>query len=397
MSEKGRERERGPDGVSALTSSATPLGESGGARSSEEEDVLERSTKKLDDDVIMQGATGDQDVHMEKMPSASVMKKPESDNQNAPKWSEEQKKIVDALPKLEVSDERLKELCKPWKDSLIITLLGKRIRLAELRTRLGSFDFELIDFENNYFTFRTANMELYQKWSSNFNLFINQQKKIALWVRIPILPMHCYAEEFMWEIRNTIGEALKIDMNNLAQVNHKSMLERGRHAWISVEVDLTKQLHFRFVIRRKVFIVMYEGIAVICFYCGKMLEKRPFHPRVSRSEQLRGRNDLHSGQREGPKGVSSATNSSRFAALVEDMEAEMRKEKDKIFTNKGPNMVWRKKVGDEKNDDCHSKVEQREENTQATNPLSQEKATSPIPSQNKHISHNNIGVNEEVA
>ncbi|KAI9127411.1 hypothetical protein K1719_001970 [Acacia pycnantha] len=105
--------------------------------------------------------------------------------------TEEQNTLLDSLPKLSMSDERLMSLCRPWKDALILTLLGKSANLAMMKDRIAwiliSKSFELIDLPNNYFLFKTGNRDLrlrllfegpwviqghylaVQRWSPNFN------------------------------------------------------------------------------------------------------------------------------------------------------------------------------------------------------------------------------------
>ncbi|KAI9088454.1 hypothetical protein K1719_029903 [Acacia pycnantha] len=105
--------------------------------------------------------------------------------------TEEQKILLDSLPKLNMSDERLMSLCRPWKDALILTLLGKSANLEMMKDRIAwiliSKSFELIDLPNNYFLFKTGNRDLrlrllfdgpwviqghylaVQRWSPNFN------------------------------------------------------------------------------------------------------------------------------------------------------------------------------------------------------------------------------------
>ncbi|XP_028800899.1 uncharacterized protein LOC114756151 [Neltuma alba] len=109
-----------------------------------------------------------------------------------------------------------------------------------------------------------------QRWSPNFNPYCNKVRKVAIWVRVPMLPMHCYSEECMWELGNLIGKALKVDMNTLAQSinNGNHTVERGKFARVSVEVDLNKKLQARFVLRRTIYTVEYEGLDAICFKCG---------------------------------------------------------------------------------------------------------------------------------
>ncbi|KAI9110090.1 hypothetical protein K1719_019131 [Acacia pycnantha] len=78
--------------------------------------------------------------------------------------TEEQKILLDSLPKLSMSDERLMSLCRPWKDALVLTLLGKSANFEMMKDRIAwilrSKSFELIDLPNNYFLFKTGNRDL---------------------------------------------------------------------------------------------------------------------------------------------------------------------------------------------------------------------------------------------
>lgn len=153
---------------------------------------------------------------------------------------------------------------------------------------MKSNDFELVDLPNNFYVFTTTNMEVkrrllfdgpwiiqghylaVQRWSPNFNRFCSKVQKVAIWVRIPILPIHCYSEEVLLELSNLIGKAIKVDLNTLAHcTDKKNVVERGKFARVSVEVDLSKKLQSRFVIRTRIFTVEYEGLDTICFKCGK--------------------------------------------------------------------------------------------------------------------------------
>ncbi|KAI9076185.1 hypothetical protein K1719_041883 [Acacia pycnantha] len=77
----------------------------------------------------------------------------------SPTLTEEHKILLDSLPKLSMSDERLMGLCRPWKDALILTVLGKSSNLEMMKDRIAwilrSKSFELIDLPNNYFLFKT--------------------------------------------------------------------------------------------------------------------------------------------------------------------------------------------------------------------------------------------------
>ncbi|KAI9126495.1 hypothetical protein K1719_002091 [Acacia pycnantha] len=86
------------------------------------------------------------------------------ENEISPALSEEHKTLLDSLPKLSMSDERLMDLCRPWKDALILTVLGKSVNLVMMKDRIAwilrSKSFELIDLPNNYFLFKTGNSDL---------------------------------------------------------------------------------------------------------------------------------------------------------------------------------------------------------------------------------------------
>lgn len=209
----------------------------------------------------------------------------------SPQLSEDQRKLVESIPKISISDERLKEMCKPWKDALILTLLGRQTNLNMMKDRvswmLKSENFEIIDLPNNYFVFRTTDKSLtskllfdgpwviqghylaVQRWSPNFNPYSNKRSKVAIWVRVPTLPIHLYTEEFMLELGNMVGKALKVDLNTLAQKDNKlNEVSRAKFARVSVEVDLNKQLKSKFRIRTQLYTVEYEGLNKICFKCG---------------------------------------------------------------------------------------------------------------------------------
>lgn len=104
----------------------------------------------------------------------------EEEKAMAPVYTEEQKKIIEKLPRIDIPDERWKQMCLPWKDAIVIKPLGRRFYLYELKDRLrwlwGAPDFELIDLPNNYYVIRTEEKQLRQK-------ILND----GPWVPIPLL------------------------------------------------------------------------------------------------------------------------------------------------------------------------------------------------------------------
>lgn len=223
---------------------------------------------------------------------------------------------MDSIPKISITDDRLKELCRPWKDALILTLLGRPTNLNMMRDRvawmLKSDNFELIDLPNNFFVFRSTEKSLsnkllfegpwaiqghylaVQRWSPNFNPYSNKKSKVAIWIRVPTLPVHMYTEEFMLELGNMVGKALKVDLNTLAQRDNKvNEVARAKFARVSVEVDLNKQLKSKFMIRTQLYIVEYEGLNTICFRCGTYghSQEQCGHEKLPKNQQENSKQD----------------------------------------------------------------------------------------------------------
>ncbi|KAI9127860.1 hypothetical protein K1719_000853 [Acacia pycnantha] len=77
---------------------------------------------------------------------------------------------------------------------------------------------------------------LVQRWRPNFNPGrADCQRKVAVWIRIPDLPLEFCTVESLEIIGNMIGKIIKIDRST-------SIYDKGGFARICVEVDLLKPL-----------------------------------------------------------------------------------------------------------------------------------------------------------
>ncbi|XP_072053952.1 uncharacterized protein [Arachis hypogaea] len=169
-----------------------------------------------------------------------------------------EEKPFDLCPVIPVSKEDFDEWCKLWKAVLIVKVLGKRVYLSFMEQRLNrdwvkKGKINVIDMNHDYFLVRFLNKEDYahalmggpwmitghylivQHWRPFFPSSKGQMKKIAVWIRIPNLPIELCNHHFFVAIGSSFGTMLKIDRAT-------SIHSKKRFAHICVEIDLSKKL-----------------------------------------------------------------------------------------------------------------------------------------------------------
>jgi hypothetical protein len=152
-------------------------------------------------------------------------------------------------------------------------------------------EMEIIDLENDYFLIRLEDRSdvarvfeggpwlilghhlVIQRWHPKFFPKENELKRVAVWIRIPGLPIEYYDKHILWRIGSCIGRTVKIDANTLkSKKNIESkwhVPERGKFARICVEIDLRKILRSKFILNKRTYTVEYEGLNLVCFSCGR--------------------------------------------------------------------------------------------------------------------------------
>ncbi|MCH94006.1 hypothetical protein A2U01_0014960, partial [Trifolium medium] len=150
---------------------------------------------------------------------------------------------------------------------------------------------EIIDLENDYFLIRFEDWTdavrvfeggpwmilghclVVQRWHPEFFPREDELKRVAVWIRVPGLPIEYYDKNILWNIGNCIGRTVKIDSNTLKFKKGMEadfyVPERGKFARICVEVDLRKILRSKFVLNKRTYAVEYEGLNLVCFSCGR--------------------------------------------------------------------------------------------------------------------------------
>ncbi|XP_031101801.1 uncharacterized protein LOC116005700 [Ipomoea triloba] len=192
--------------------------------------------------------------------------------------------MADGRPRVSFSKELRRELCSAWKMSIIIKYLGKNIHVNVLNQRLpGMWNLQgkmtLIDIGYGCFVARLDNKVDYlhvlldgpwnifdnylvtQRWELGFRPCTARFSKMAVWVRLPELPMEYFRDDTIRAILENVGKPLKLDRTTVVAT-------KGRFARAAVEIDLNKSLVSEVWVDNEVQLVEYEGLHVVCFHCG---------------------------------------------------------------------------------------------------------------------------------
>lgn len=98
-------------------------------------------------------------------------------------------------------------------------------------------------------------------WQPNFDPNQSSPESLLVWVRIPCLPIEYFDSNFLMRLGARIGRPIKVD-------NAVSVVSRGLYARVCVDVNLQKPIVSKFMLRRRVRKIEYEGIHLVCFGCG---------------------------------------------------------------------------------------------------------------------------------
>ncbi|CAL2278991.1 unnamed protein product [Prunus armeniaca] len=196
----------------------------------------------------------------------------------------------DRGPSIQFSDRAMDRLCRPWKNALIIKLLGRSHTYNYLRDRLHQKwslkgEWKLIDLVNDYFVVKFELEEdlnfvltggpwiiagqylVMQKWRPGFCPATAHITRMAVWLRVSAIQLECFDVWSLKRVGNLLGKLLKIDSLTTAQ-------NRGKFARLCVELDLTKPLDAFVQINQNWYNIEYEGLPDICYLCGRYGHKQ---------------------------------------------------------------------------------------------------------------------------
>lgn len=188
------------------------------------------------------------------------------------------------LPKVYLEPQVFQELCTPWKDALVVKLLGKNLGYNTMKDRLHKVwklqgGFEIMDNDNGFYMVKFDQSPDKEKvisggpwliydhclavshWSPEFASPNAKVERTVVWVRFPGLNLVYYDESFLLAMASAIGRPIKVDTNTLK-------VERGKFARVCVEVDLTMPVIGKIWVNGHWYKVQYEGLHLICTNCG---------------------------------------------------------------------------------------------------------------------------------
>lgn len=185
--------------------------------------------------------------------------------------------------------ERKNKIRASWSRALIVKVFGKAMgfhflhsRLVNMWKPLGRMDY--IDLGYGFFLIKFSLMEYHARvpkggpwfvgghylsirgWEPNFRPENANLSSVAVWVRLPGLPIEYYELSVLRDIRKAIGPVLCID-------THTASETRGCFVRLCVQVNFDESIVKLVKVGGIDQPLQYEGISSLCFSCGRVGHK----------------------------------------------------------------------------------------------------------------------------
>ncbi|GKU91977.1 hypothetical protein SLEP1_g5773 [Rubroshorea leprosula] len=166
------------------------------------------------------------------------------------------------IPKVRIPKSIWQRLCAPWKNAVIIKLLGKSVNFHSLHSRL------LKEWRTERGPYKMFDHYLaVQPWEPGFHPARAKAPKTAVWVKLHGVPIVCFHEAICLYLGSKIGKPIKVDPTTL-------LAARGKFARVCIQVDLSQPLPSSVdldleELPQSLIPVEFEGLHKICFQCGE--------------------------------------------------------------------------------------------------------------------------------
>jgi hypothetical protein len=195
---------------------------------------------------------------------------------------------------IKFSSELKRRIRAPWSASLIVKVFGRSVGYMFLVNKLKAIwrtnnGFSCVDLGLGFFLVKFENRDDFEDVLRNGPWFIGEHflsirpwvpdfrasdasvSSVAVWVRLPELPVEYYHKDSLMHIGSGIGPVLRVDFNTASGT-------RGRFARLCIQLDLDKPLIRTVRVGKLKLAVVYEGIGLLCFKCGKLGHKQEWCP-----------------------------------------------------------------------------------------------------------------------
>ena len=197
--------------------------------------------------------------------------------------------LVEGMTEVVLSKETKARIKVPWSKALIVKVYGRTVGFSYLTFKLNALwepiaKNDCVNLGKYFFLIKFSDPSDYDKVLKGGPWFVGEHflaikpwepyikaseatfSSVAVWVRLPELPIEFYDSEVLRKIGGAIGPVLKID-------SYTAIGSRGSYARLCIQVNLEKPLINTVKVGRLKQKIMYEGIGALCFCCGRLGHK----------------------------------------------------------------------------------------------------------------------------
>ncbi|KAG8496977.1 hypothetical protein CXB51_008208 [Gossypium anomalum] len=184
-------------------------------RSIEEQDHLERSTKKIKAKDLF--STSSSRSYKE-----SLLKPPICND------------LFQGFILVEEDDDDLNSNTEKFSDEFTSIQQWKWIENGNIIYKNHDEEFDCVDLGHGFYVVKFSSLEDIQKWNPNFNPATRMITSTTVWIQLSGLPLE-YFNEVLVKVGKLVGRPIKLDSNT-------TYTTRGKFARICIEIDLSKPL-----------------------------------------------------------------------------------------------------------------------------------------------------------
>ena len=152
---------------------------------------------------------------------------------------------------------------------------GRTVGLNHLTFKINALwkpvaKLDCVNLGKDFFFIRFSNSDDYDKVLKGEPWFEAKLSSVAIWVRLPELPIEFYDVAVLREIGSTIGPILRIDLYTTSK-------SKGSYTRLCVQVDLEKLLITSIRVVQK---ITCEEVSMLFFHYGRLGHKQdscPYH------------------------------------------------------------------------------------------------------------------------